>query len=65
MTAPPVAWLLEHSVDAHASLAFVWACRTDITTGRSAGSVQARGPSVTAQKERRPSWSTAAAMVPP
>src|SRR4029450_3570503 len=32
MTRPPVAWQLEHAVDANASLAFVWAWRTDITT---------------------------------
>ena len=32
MTTPPVAWQLEHAVDANASLAFVWVWRTDITT---------------------------------
>ena len=32
MTTPPDVWQLEHFVDVDASLAFVWAWRTDITT---------------------------------
>ena len=32
MTTPPDVWQLEHVVDVDASLAFVWAWRTDITT---------------------------------